>query len=130
MGTSFASTSLAAVSQVGDQPVALVAGERHAGAVGQPEIGAPHLAHELDIDDSRAMRPHEALGALDESVAHTWKWDGAAWTRVATTGPPPRFVSAMAYDAARAEVVLFGGSVPDGYLGDTWVWDGTAWHER
>ena len=73
--------------------------------------------------------PGEAL-ALDEGAARTWKWDGAAWTRVATTGPPPRFVSAMAYDAARAEVVLFGGSIPDGYLGDTWVWDGTAWHER
>jgi hypothetical protein len=35
----------------------------------------------------------------------------------------------MAYDAARGEVVLFGGW--DGtLLGDTWTWDGTTWTEE
>ena len=29
----------------------------------------------------------------------------------------------MTYDAARDDVVLFGG----GYTGDTWIWDGTTW---
>jgi hypothetical protein len=32
----------------------------------------------------------------------------------------------MTYDAARNQVVLFGG-VDDSYLDDTWTWDGTTW---
>lgn len=35
----------------------------------------------------------------------------------------------MAYDAARQEVVLFGGYNP-GSLGDTWVWTGGNWVRR
>jgi hypothetical protein len=34
----------------------------------------------------------------------------------------------MAYDPARSEVVVFGGSGELGNtLGDTWAWDGTTW---
>jgi len=34
----------------------------------------------------------------------------------------------MAYDAARGQVVLFGGATRHfEYLGDTWTWDGTDW---
>ncbi len=40
----------------------------------------------------------------------------------------------MAYDAARQEVLLFGGSPTQGHdegaLGDTWTWDGSTWTER
>jgi hypothetical protein len=36
----------------------------------------------------------------------------------------------IAYDAARGEVVLFGGSHKAGYLGDTWTWDGTTWTQQ
>jgi hypothetical protein len=35
----------------------------------------------------------------------------------------------MAYDAARQQVVLFGGGDPNP-VGDTWTWDGTDWTER
>jgi hypothetical protein len=35
----------------------------------------------------------------------------------------------MAYDAARGQVVLFGGSGED-VVGDTWTWDGTDWTQR
>jgi hypothetical protein len=35
----------------------------------------------------------------------------------------------MTYDAARGEVVLFGGTDDDD-LGDTWTWDGTDWTQR
>lgn len=43
-----------------------------------------------------------------------------------------RFGHAMAYDAARGRMVLFGGrahrtSEQDLDLGDTWEWDGSAW---
>jgi hypothetical protein len=36
----------------------------------------------------------------------------------------------MAYDAARGQVVLFGGYDGSGYLNDTWVWDGTNWVQK
>jgi hypothetical protein len=45
--------------------------------------------------------------------------------------PPARSEHAMAFDAARGVVVLFGGKAADGsLLGDTWEWDGNAWTER
>jgi hypothetical protein len=39
----------------------------------------------------------------------------------------------MAYDAAHAQVVLFGGfggDIGGTSLGDTWTWDGTDWTQR
>lgn len=37
----------------------------------------------------------------------------------------------MAYDAARRQVVLFGGKLAfDTWLMDTWVWDGTNWVQK
>ena len=57
----------------------------------------------------------------------TWEWDGTSWTQVATSGPSPRWYSAMSYDAARQRTVLFGGRTAGGNAGDTWEWDGTSW---
>ncbi len=36
----------------------------------------------------------------------------------------------MAYDPARAQVVLFGGAGSSGNLADTWVWDGNNWTQK
>lgn len=64
-------------------------------------------------------------------LGDTWAWDGTAWTRVATTGPSPRMDIAIAHDAARDRVVLFGGNgVSGATLTDTWEWDGRAWAMR
>lgn len=61
----------------------------------------------------------------------TWTWDGVTWLQMATANPPrARANHAMAYDAARRKVVLFGGSYYSTsvqYLGDTWEWDGSSW---
>jgi hypothetical protein len=58
----------------------------------------------------------------------TWEWDGNVWAKKATTGPSAREDTAMAYDATRGRVVLFGGSSNFvGDKGDTWEWDGTTW---
>lgn len=70
----------------------------------------------------------------------TWRWDGASWEQAILTdeqpAPPPRVGAAMAYDAARGRVVLFGGSDdtcdfsegrPNVLFGDTWEWDGGRW---
>ena len=61
----------------------------------------------------------------------TWLLNGSSWSQVTTpTGPEARMGAAMVHDAARHQVVLFGG-----YYGwilnitydDTWVWNGAAW---
>lgn len=53
-----------------------------------------------------------------------------AWVEYTGPKPPPRGTPHMTYDAARQEVVMFGGVANDGMLDDTWVWDGSGWTER
>ncbi len=62
--------------------------------------------------------------------ASTIEFNGTAWSIRSTTGPSGRTEPAMAYDAGRQRVVLFGGANAGGVLGDTWEWDGTAWVQR
>jgi len=69
------------------------------------------------------------LGGSD-ALDDTWEWDGTAgtWTQLFPINKPdPRFNHAMAYDAARDQIVLFGGYGPGGRYGDTWVFDGIEW---
>lgn len=75
----------------------------------------------------------------DPECADTWEWDGTVWREIATTpSPPARYDHALAYDAARGVVVLFGGrGIEAGACGtpgdvrcsDTWEWDGATWME-
>ncbi len=55
----------------------------------------------------------------------------SVWTNVTGPGPGPRFAQAMVYDAARSNLVLFGGGPgatdPDDVSTDTWTFNGTAW---
>ena len=67
-------------------------------------------------------------------VDDTLEWDGAAgtWTRRAVNSVRPRNRKhpGLAWDAARARVVLFGGSVsppdPEYFGADTWEYDGAV----
>lgn len=56
----------------------------------------------------------------------TWEWDGERWKEIPIKGPPARDHHAMAYDAERKKVVIFGG-FNRAYLGDTWEYDGRQW---
>jgi hypothetical protein len=58
----------------------------------------------------------------------TWTWDGTDWTqRSPTHSPGLRQLYGMAYDAARQQVVLFGGGF---YYNDTWTWNGSDWTQQ
>lgn len=60
----------------------------------------------------------------------TWIWEGANWTLShPAQSPGPRSNSAMAYDSAHGQAVVFGGAFGSGasYTGDTWLWDGSNW---
>lgn len=62
----------------------------------------------------------------------TWELKPGGWQQVALTGwrPRGRESLALAYDARRQRVVLFGGStIPNASLNDTWEFDGTTWKQ-
>ena len=64
------------------------------------------------------------------AVNQVWTWDGTDWTlHTPVHSPSPRYGPGVAYDAARGQVVLFGGTGSID-LGDTWTWDGTDWTQR
>jgi hypothetical protein len=65
----------------------------------------------------------------------THEWSGTAWTPVSAATPPARKHVTIAYDAARKQIVMFGGAttvspiIPDDVLGDTWVRTGQVWSQ-
>lgn len=62
----------------------------------------------------------------------TWLLNGSTWSVASpVNAPSPRSNHAMTYDAARGEVVLFGGyHSGDVFFNGTWVWNGTDWTLR
>ena len=65
-------------------------------------------------------------------VGDTWErdGDGEVWRQIPVGGisPAARNAFAMTYDAARRQVVVFGGGGLDGlFRNDTWGWDGATW---
>jgi hypothetical protein len=70
-------------------------------------------------------------GSGSSRLGDTWEWDGSNWAqRSPPTDPSSRFNHAMAYDAVRQGVLLFGGAVSFNRLSDTWEWDGSKWTQR
>ncbi len=67
--------------------------------------------------------------ASGNHVNDTWEYDGTDWHRMQPAhAPTPRRSHAMAYDAHRGVVVLFGGWDPNvGRSGETWEYDGNDW---
>lgn len=111
-----------------------------------PVLLDPNLELEAWEDVSRPTDVSGQVGVFDEArknfvvfggtsannvASRTWVWDGV-WKKPASpTQPVARSNAAMAYDASRAKVVMFGGiSLLGGPLSDTWTWDGQAWKEE
>src|SRR5215469_1962040 len=99
---------------------------------------SPRQAHAMAYDSARQRTVlFGGVAAGDQggqTVGDTWEWNGEFWTQVSDLGPSARSFHAMAYDAARAQVVLFGGDLnPRPFAGknlpsgETWAWDGQAW---
>jgi hypothetical protein len=99
---------------------------------------SPRQRHALAFD---AVRGRAVLfGGLNSPVGvplgETWEWDGASWAQLfPAAAPAARDSAAMAFDATRGRVILFGGwSCPHHggctYFADTWEWDGVAWTQR
>jgi hypothetical protein len=61
----------------------------------------------------------------------TWTWDGLNWSPHRSVGSPPASTggaTAIAYDADRKTVVMFGGLyLANSAVDQTWTWDGTTW---
>ena len=91
------------------------------------------------VDVFGAMAYDPALGETvlfggGDASPDTWAWNGTTWNIIATTGPTPRDMVQMAYDAKTRSLVLFGGVGVDGTAGcdqcdDTWTFDGT-WQQQ
>ena len=81
------------------------------------EDGPPvRYDHAMAYDSARDVVVLFGGYDIDNDIYYddTWEWDGVdrTWTLVTpvTTIPPPRFQHAMAYDADRGVVVMFGGN--------------------
>ena len=75
--------------------------------------------------------------AAENPPAHgtdTWTWDGSTWTQRHPAASPPASTggpTAIAYDADRKSVVMFGGLfLASTALDQTWTWDGTTWTQK
>ena len=83
----------------------------------------------MAYDDAR----HRVLlfgGNGATTLGDLWSWDGTRWTRLSTSGPPPRDDAVLVFDSWRQRLVLFGGRSGQTLLADTWEWDGTSWSQK
>lgn len=74
-----------------------------------------------------------STGALGD----TWEWNGRTktWTQQFPSSSPQPRRTALAYDATRKNIVLFGGDNAAGdccntYYHDTWTWNGATWTQQ
>lgn len=69
------------------------------------------------------------LIGCNQATNAMWSWNGATWTQLhPAITPSPRMNPDMVYDAARGQLLLFGGlSDTNTPLNDTWSWNGTTW---
>jgi hypothetical protein len=95
--------------------------------------------HGMAWDDARRVvllfggRGPATAGAAETDQRSLWSFDGTAWRQLSdgASGPSARNSAAVAFDAARSRLVVFGGrqgADPTGpAFGDTWEWNGAAW---
>jgi hypothetical protein len=77
-----------------------------------------------------------AVASNPTTFNDTWEWNGAAWSQLDQSNPPPaRTDATLSWDPSLNETILFGGSatpIAGGGatpLGDTWAWNGQDWSQ-
>ena len=94
-----------------------------------PDTPSPRFEQAMVYDAVR----HQVLmyGGMNGGIAlgDLWAWNGSAWERLASAGPPARFAAVLAWDPAGARVLMYGGTANGTHLTDLWSWNGSAWTE-
>jgi len=100
----------------------------------QPAVPTPlkkREGHALAHDEVRQQVVlFGGVGSTKNSLQNdTWLWNGTAWEEApGSVRPPPRRDHGLVFDAARKQVLLFGGETSfAAVLNDLWSWDGSAW---
>jgi hypothetical protein len=77
--------------------------------------------------DGAPMAFDPVRGGVLLATSNLWLWNGRSWRKLdaGQAGPGYQGNAAMAWDAARGVMVLFGG----GFGNRTWEWDGAAWRD-
>lgn len=92
----------------------------------------PHWSWRTLVHDSARRRTY-ALGAGQPTAAMlSWVSDGTRWlAQNPATAPASRVDALFVYDAARHEIVMFGGFESATLMPShaTWGFDGAQWHE-
>jgi hypothetical protein len=86
-----------------------------------------HLAIAYHADRERVMLFGGQTGPCSTCREDdTWDWDGNAWTLLSDAGATFRDQHAMVFDAARHQLLLFGGYAGSALvLDDSWQWRAT-----
>jgi cysteine-rich repeat protein len=88
------------------------------GALAPPPRFGGGFAHDPDAGISVLF----GGSGVNEPLADTWEWDGAAWTETtAASGPPPSLRPTLAYDPRGRRIVLLDDTA------QTWVYADRTW---
>jgi len=67
------------------------------------------------------------------ALSDTWEFVNNVWidlTSAMSPHPSARWGGGFTYDTVDSQLVLFGGTDGQGFLGDTWTFNGSGWAER
>jgi hypothetical protein len=101
-------------------------------AVSPPARTNASMAYDVATHQVILFGGYDFSAGYPGAMNDTWAWNGTTWTLLRPlTSPPARVGASLAYDEARGQLVLFGGSPsPANFLGDTWTWDGRNWTQQ
>jgi cysteine-rich repeat protein len=72
----------------------------------------------------------DLVGLSRDGCTSTCTTEFDTWLDISPRPPSGRADSAMAYDARRGRMVVFGGRSGANFHGDTWEYDGSVWRQR
>jgi hypothetical protein len=94
---------------------------------GPPARSEPMMAYDARTRRVVLFGGYQRTPRGNVRLGDTWVWDGERWSRRDDPGPSARSSAALAWDARRGRMVLFGGRATDALSGETWEWDGARW---